>query len=186
MAVIFGKFPFRRCNEGNSHIPAVLGFLTGPGAPESVDRSSIETLLGVRRRRAILILHQCDASPRGRELLASREAVVAFLERQDHEAALHRERERQQQVAEALGQARRGLALPRISLPHQRPTLTLAGLPEGIHLTQGNLSVDFTGAQDLVEKLFTVAQAFADDYESLESALQPDGEESEEDAGTAG
>ncbi len=68
--------------------------------------------------------------------------------------------------------------LPKIPLPRQRTTLTLAGLPEGIHLTHGNLSVDFTGAQDLVEKLFTVAQAFADDYESLEAALEPDGEES--------
>jgi hypothetical protein len=64
-----------------------------------------------------------------------------------------------------------------ISLPRQRPALTLEGLPPGIHLTHGHLSVDFTSAQDLVEKLFTVAQAFAQDYESLEAALQPDGEE---------
>jgi hypothetical protein len=147
---------------------------------------SIEALLGVRRRRAILILHQCQADRRGREMLATRKAFVAFLQSQSHEAALRQERERQQQVAEALGQARRELALPKISLPRQRTTLSLAGLPPGIHLTRGNLSVDFTGAQDLVEKLFTMAQAFADDYESLEAALQPDGEESEEDAGTAG
>jgi len=167
-------------------VPAVLDFLAGPDAPDTLDRGAIETLLGVRRRRAILILHACKASRRGRELLAARKAFVAFLKSQSHEAALSRERERQQQVAEALGQARRELAVPRIPLPRQRPTLTLAGLPEGIHLTHGNLSVDFTGAQDLVEKLFTVAQAFADDYESLEAALEPDGEESEEDAATAG
>jgi len=167
-------------------VPAVLDFLAGPGAPDLLGRGSIEALLGVRRRRAILILHACKASRRGRELLATRKAFAAFLQSQDHEAALRQERERQQQVAEALGRARREWAVPRISLPRQRPALTLAGLPPGIHLTHGNLSVDFTGAQDLVEKLFTVAQAFADDYESLEAALQPGGEESEEDAGTAG
>jgi hypothetical protein len=31
-----------------------------------------------------------------------------------------------------------------------------------------------------------VAQAFAEDYESLEAALEPDGEESEEDADSDG
>jgi hypothetical protein len=167
-------------------VPAVLDFLAGPGAPDLLGRGSVEALLGVRRRRAILILHKCKATRRGRELLATRQAFTAFLKSQRHEAALRRERERQQQVAEALGQARRELVLPKIPLPRQRTTLTLAGLPEGIHLTHGNLSVDFTGAQDLVEKLFTVAQAFADDYESLEAALEPDGEEAQEDAATTG
>jgi hypothetical protein len=167
-------------------VPAVLDFLASPDAPDTLDRGTIETLLGVRRRRAILILHACKASRRGRDLLAARKAFVAFLKSQSHEAALSRERGRQQQVAEALGLARRELAVPSISLPRQRTTLTLAGLPEGIHLTQGNLSIDFTTAQDLVEKMFTLAQGFADDYESLEAALQPDGKESDEDAGTDG
>jgi hypothetical protein len=160
-------------------VPAVLEFLSGPDAPDFLDRGTIEALLGVRRRRAILILHQCQASLRDRELLARREAVVAFLQSQDLEAALRRERERQQQVAAALAQARHERTLPRISLPRPaEPThRTLAGLPPGIQLAPRNLSVDFTSAQDLIEKLFTVAQAFAQDYESLEAALQPDGEE---------
>jgi len=160
-------------------VPAVLEFLAGPAAPALLDRGTIEVLLGVRRRRAILILHQCQASPRGRDLLASREAFVTFLQSQDQEAALKKERARQQQVAAALAQARHELTLPRISLPRPaEPThRTLAGLPPGIQLTPRNLSVDFTSAQDLIEKLFTVAQAFAQDYESLEAALQPDGEE---------
>jgi len=155
-------------------VPAVLEFLAAPDAPALLDRGTIEALLGVRRRRAILILHECKAAQRGRELLAFREAVVDFLKRQDHEAALDRERARQQQVAEALAEARHELTLPRISLPRQRTARTLAGLPPGIHLTHSNLSVDFTNAHDLIEKLFTVAQAFAQDYESLEAALQPD------------
>jgi hypothetical protein len=156
-------------------VPAVLDFLADPEAPALLDRRTIEELLGVRRRRAIVILHQCKAARRRGELQAPRESVVAFLKSQDHEATLSRERARQQQVAEALGQARRELALPRISLPRPQTTLTLAGLPPGIHLTHGNLSVDFTTAQDLVNKLFSVAQAFAHDYEGLEAALQPEG-----------
>jgi hypothetical protein len=158
-------------------IPAVLQFLAGPAAPALLDRGTIEALLGVRRRRAILILHQCQASARGRDLLASREAFVTFLQNQDQEAALKKERARQQQVAAALGQARHELTLPRISLPRQQTLRTLAALPPGIQLTRRNLSVDFTTAQDLIEKLFTVAQAFAHDYAGLEAALQPDGEE---------
>jgi hypothetical protein len=92
-------------------VPAVLDFLAGPGAPDLLGRGSVEALLGVRRRRAILILHKCKATRRGRELLATRQAFTAFLKSQRHEAALRRERERQQQVAEALGQARRELVL---------------------------------------------------------------------------
>jgi hypothetical protein len=163
-------------------VPAVLDLLARPDAPALLGRGTIEALLGVRRRRAILILHACEASQRGRNLVATRKAFLAFLERQRHEETLTRERDRQQQVAEALGQARKELAGPRISLPRPQTALTLAGLPPGIHLTRGNLSVEFTTAPDLIEKLFTVAQVFAHDYESLEAALQPEPEEAEPDA----
>jgi len=63
--------------------------------------------------------------------------------------------------------------LPRIPLPSptQLSAITFAGLPTGIRLTRGDLSVTFSSAQDLVEKLFSLAQAFANDYESLQEAL---------------
>jgi len=65
------------------------------------------------------------------------------------------------------------LSSPRIPLPPpaQLSAITFAGLPAGIHLTRAELSVSFSSAQDLIEKLFTVAQALANDYESLEEAL---------------
>jgi hypothetical protein len=76
-------------------------------------------------------------------------------------------------VAAALGEARQGLTLPRIAIPapQKLSTITFAGLPTDIRLEPGCLAVEFASAQDLVEKLFTLAPAFANDYESLSTAL---------------
>lgn len=154
-------------------IPALLATLRADSAPPEFTRRDIEHLLGVRRRRAILLLHRIGAQRRGSELIAPRDAVISYLEERwsDEAAALSATQERQ--VAETLAEARRALTLPRIPLPSptQLSAITFAGLPAGIHLTRAELSVTFSSAQDLVAKLFTLAQALANDYESLEEAL---------------
>ena len=72
-----------------------------------------------------------------------------------------------------LGQARQALTLPRIALPpaSKLSKITWAGLPEGIHLTPGRLSIEFENATGLLEKLLALAQALANDFDSLEQAL---------------
>jgi hypothetical protein len=78
-----------------------------------------------------------------------------------------------QRVAEALGEARQALTLPRIALPpHTKfSEITFAGLPKGIHLTPGRLLIEFENATGLLEKLLALAQALANDFDSLEQAL---------------
>ena len=155
------------------HIPALLEALRAETAPALLARSDFEQLFGVRRRRAILLLHRCAASRRGRELVATREAVVAFLEGCRDDDAAERTAARDRQVGQALAEARRARTLPTIPLPppDRLSAITFAGLPSGIELTSTQLSVTFSSAQDLVEKLFTVAQALANDYETLETTL---------------
>lgn len=156
-----------------ARIPALLETLQTETAPPEFKREHIERLFGVRRRRAIGLLHRFGALRRGSELVAPRESVTAFLEqRWSYEAAAHAAAQ-ERQVAEALTEARRALTLPRIPLPSpaQLSAITLAGLPACIHLTRTELSVTFSSAQDLVAKLFALAQALANDYESLEEAL---------------
>lgn len=156
-----------------AQIPALLETLQAETAPPECKRKDIERFFGVRRRRAIGLLHRFGASRRGSELVTPRESVTAFLEqRWSDEAAAHAAAQ-ERQVAEALTEARRALTLPRIPLPSpaQLSAITFAGLPVGIHLTRTEVSVTFSSAQDLLAKLFALAQALANDYESLEEAL---------------
>ncbi len=53
--------------------------------------------------------------------------------------------------------------------PRGRPRSRLRARP--LRPEPGQLSVRFDTAEDLVEKLFTLGQALANDYESLEAAL---------------
>ncbi len=154
-------------------IPALLATLQAENAPQELTRREIEELFGVRRRRAILLLHRCGASRRGLDLIATRDSVVAYLEQQWNEEAAASIAAQERQVAETLAEARRALTLPTIPLPPPKKlsAITFAGLPADIQLTRSELSLTFSSAQDLIEKLFTLAQAFANDYESLERAL---------------
>ena len=151
-------------------IPALLETLQAEHAPQELTRRDFEELFGVRRRRAILLLHRCNPLRRASGLVAARDSVVAYLAAQlDHEAA-EQSAAQERQVAETLAEARRALTLPTIPLPPPK-TLSPSPLPGDIELTRTNLSLTFSSAQDLIEKLFTLAQAFANDYESLENAL---------------
>ncbi len=154
-------------------IPALLATLRAENAPDKLTRREIERLFGVRRRRAILLLHRCGASRRGADLVAAREAVVAYLAAQWNDEAAASIAAQERQVAETLAEARRALTLPTIPLPppQKLSAITFAGLPSDIQLTRRELSLTFSSAPDLSEKLFTLAQALANDYESLERAL---------------
>lgn len=154
-------------------IPALLESLQAETAPGEFTRRDVEQLFGVRRRRAILLLHRFEAFRRGPDLVARRDSVIAYLQRQWSTDAAEQAALQDRQVSDALAEARRALVLPSIPLPPPKrlSAITFAGLPPGIELTREELSVTFSSAQDLVEKLFTLAQAFANDYESLDDAL---------------
>ena len=155
-------------------IPALLQNLRAESAPAEFTRADLERLLGVRRRRAILLLHRLAAPRRAGVLVATRASLIAYLEQAWNEDAAEQAVVQTRHVSEALALARRALLLPSIPLPPpaKLSEITFDGLPAGIRLTRTELAVAFSSAQDLLEKLFTLAQAFANDYESLESALE--------------
>jgi hypothetical protein len=77
-------------------------------------------------------------------------------------------------VADFLGPARQSLSLPRIrfSPTPKLSNITFAGLPPGIHLTPARLSIEFETATELLEKLFSLSQALANDFDTLERAWE--------------
>jgi hypothetical protein len=148
--------------------------LQDPTAPPFLDRPTIETLFGVRRRQAIHLLRRFGGYQVGRTFLVATESVLRFLEEPTVDEDILAAKAQKQRVADFLGQARQGLSLPRIPFS-QAPKLsdiTFAGLPPGIHLTPARLSIEFETATELLEKLFSLSQALVNDFETVARVLE--------------
>jgi hypothetical protein len=151
-------------------VPKILETLESPGAPPFLDRPAIEKLFGVRRRQAIQLLRRFGGYQVGKTFLAPREAVVAFLRNPRRITAAELEKGRFERVAHALGSGRQELNQRRIAIPLAPETIEIgiSGLPEGIRLAPGELSVRFDQPIELLQKLFALSQALANDFETFE------------------
>ena len=144
--------------------------MESPQAPPFLDRPAVEMLFGVRRRQAIQLLGHFGGYQIGKAFLVPREAVVGFLRDPRRRIAAELEKGRFERVSSALGQARQELHQRRIpiAVPPEALRLEISGLPEGIRLETGQLTVHFGRPVELLEKLFALSQALANDYESFE------------------
>jgi len=151
----------------------MLRVLEAPGAPLFLDRAAIESLFGLRRRQAIHLLGRLGGYQAGKTFVVPREAVVRFLRDPARQAAARGEKARFERVRNALAGARGDLQRRRIAIPTgPENTITdLAGLPPGIRLESGRLTVEFGTAVELLEKLFALSQALTNDFETLERRL---------------
>lgn len=154
------------------HVPELLERLQAKEAPPILDRQAIEYLFGVRRRQAIHLLHRFAGYQVGRTFVVSRDTVITFLEGILASGARETVQARKNRVLEFLGEARQALQVPVLTLPTKKLSeITLDGLPDGIHLQPEQLTIQFKGATDLLEKLFALSQALVNDLDSLEAAL---------------
>src|SRR4051794_6320223 len=117
-----------------------------------VDRATVQALLGVGRRRAQQILAPCVTERVGPNGLAEREAFLRRLEQMAAGEEARGEVERRQRVARTLTQWRRE-RIEQPQLPVEAPVAIVnqnwAGLPAGVHLEPGRLTIDF----DLLRRL---------------------------------
>lgn len=152
------------------HVPKILETLESAAAPPFVDRSTIEMLFGVRRRQAIHLLRRFGGYQVGKTFLVPREAIIAFLRNPHRRTAAEVEKGRFERVATALGQARWELYQRRIpiAIEPETPRLEISGLPDGIDLASGQLTIRFTQPTELLQKLFALSQALANDFETFE------------------
>ena len=152
------------------HVPKILDSLQAPGAPPFLDRPAIETLFGLRRRQAIQLLRRFGGYQVGKTFLVPREAVIGFLRDPRRKTAAELEKGRFERVSNALGAARTELHQRRIAIPAAPETLALeiSGLPEGICLEPGRLTMRFEKPLELLQKLFSLSQALANDFETFE------------------
>jgi len=138
-----------------------------------VDRSGVERIFGLKRRRAIELMHEFGGYQTGRTFLLDRarllEALQSLESREDYTAEKRR-RERLRDVVEA---SREHLILTRVRIPVRaaaaRPSLDR--LAPGVLLLPGVLTIEFQHPVELLEKLFGLGQAISHDFERFEGLL---------------
>ena len=148
-------------------IPTAIRQLEGM-AESWVDRPALESLLGVGRRRAQQILAPIAGRRVGTSLVAHRDDVIAHLQRLAGSEAAYYEERRRKQLWDHLREVRKEWL-------HQPPVLVevseaqirrltvhdFDGLPEGVDLAPGSITVRFASPDEALQKLMALALAIS-------------------------
>jgi hypothetical protein len=150
-------------------VPEILEELSALDVPV-VDRAVCERLFRLRRRRAIDLIRGFGGYQAGRTFLIDRPKLAAQLELIRDSPDFKMEWQRKERLAERLDVMRRLQAGARVAIPVERQVLSqrLPDLPEGVGLGAGELHIRFESPEELLSKLFALAQAIANDYEAFE------------------
>jgi hypothetical protein len=157
-----------------SRIPTVIQALEALPRP-FVDRATVESLLGVGRRRAQQILAPCVTGRLGSNGLADRASLIAHLRRLAHSDTHHYEQRRRQKVAAKLAELekeRRERPRLLVEAPTQVVSQEFANLPPDVRLEPGRIVVEFTHPQQALEKLLTLAMAISNDFDWFERLVR--------------
>jgi hypothetical protein len=160
-------------------IPEIVTMLECFDVPV-VDRAVIERLFGLRRRRAIEMLHHFGGYQAGRTFLIERRLLIDQLRRMAEGEDFQTESRRKERLDLQVDQLRRHQAAVRVRIPVQPDVLSrrVAGLPPGIALEPGHLHVEFSGTEDLLGKLYELSQAASNDFDRFRTATEPVGRQS--------
>lgn len=129
-----------------------------------VDRATLQVLLGVGPRRAQQILAPCVGRQIGANGVADREALISHLGQLATGETSHFEHQRRRQFAEymdGLYHARRKSVL--VAAPTSIVNQELTGLPHGISIAPGHISVSFESTTEALQKLLALAMAIRND-----------------------
>ena len=150
-------------------LPEIRAALERFDAPV-VDRSVIEELFGLKRRRATVLMHQFGGYLCGRTFLVDRLRLLSRLAAFEGEDTYHMETRRHERLQGFLRASREHLVAARITIPAGGgdTRFTLDSLGPGVRLTPGILSIEFGQPVELLQKLYALAQAIAREFEKFE------------------
>ena len=155
------------------HIPGIVGLLRDLTFP-IVDRRMCESLFGVSRRRAITLMQHFGGYRSGNTVLVDRLDLIAKLEDLWASPQSLGERKRKARLAdrlESLCRARKAASVLIPVAPQER-TRRLPDLPEGVAVGDGRLTVEFNSTEQLLQRLFDVAQAAANDFDAFQALME--------------
>ena len=157
-------------------LPEIRAELEHLGVPV-VDRAGIERIFGLRRRRAIELMHQFGGYQAGRTFLLDRTRLLEALEAVESREDYSVEKRRRERLGDVVEASREHLISMRVRIP-VRATAARASLDRlapGVLLLPGVLSIEFQRPIELLEKLYWLSQAIAHDFEKFEGLLPGDG-----------
>ena len=130
-----------------------------------VDRATFEKLLHIQRRQAIRLMHRFGGYQAGRTFLVGRLELIQQLKAIQQGETHHVEMQRRQRLETSLR--------PRKTIPVAPDVWEhkLTELPRGIRLKPGILEIEFENANQLLERLFELAQSIHNDYEQFETMI---------------
>jgi hypothetical protein len=139
-----------------------------------VDRATIERLFGLRRRRAIELLHRFGGYQAGRTFLIERCKLIEHLRCLAHGEEFQREIQRRQRLDHTVDQLRRQQSGARVKIAVAPDVFSrkLANLSPGVALEAGYLHIVFSGTEDLLGKLFELSQAASNDFDRFRAATE--------------
>ena len=153
-------------------LPEIRAELEHLDAPV-VDRAGIEHLFGLRRRRAIELMHQFGGYQAGRTFLLDRTRLLEALQSQESREDYSVEKRRRERLGDVMEASREHLILTRVQIPVHAAAVrpSLDRLAPGVLLMPGMLSIEFRHPIELLEKLYSLAQAISHDFEKFEELL---------------
>jgi hypothetical protein len=139
-----------------------------------VDRALFERLFGVRRRRAIQLLNHFGGFQSGRTYLVDRLDLIRQIEALLASGEYEQEHCRKQRLCQQLDgfRTRSAAAQVRVPITVEDCSARPSQLPDGVRLERGRLAVEFAGAEDLLRKLFVLAQAAVNDFEDFRAVAE--------------
>lgn len=138
-----------------------------------VDRSTVERVLGVGRRRAQQILSPCGRRKVGASVLADRAELIERLRALARGDAAGYERQRRRRLALELERLAAGWReRPRllVSAPPRLAYQGLDRLPAGVAIGPGEVRVRFGSLTEALEKLLALTMAIGNDPGGFEAA----------------
>lgn len=144
-------------------LPTIRAIISACSAPV-LDRAAIEEIFGVRRRRAIELLHHFGGYQAGKTFLVDRASLLRQLEALEAGGDFHHERSRRRRVADELDLLRRAARARTVPITGAAAGRQLDDLP-GIQLRPGELRIRFQGTEDLLRRLLELAMAIESDVD---------------------
>jgi hypothetical protein len=152
-------------------VPEILQEVQALDVPV-LDRALFERLFHVGWRRAIDLMHTFGAYQTGQALLIDRPVLISQLEALAAGTEFALEQGRKQRLVDSLEKLNRHRAAAAVRIPVTAGgEHSVACLPAEICLQADSLRVEFNGAQDLLAKLYELAQAVADDFDGFRGVV---------------
>jgi hypothetical protein len=139
---------------------------------EHLTRHDLEKLFGVSKRQAVNLLHRLGAEPLGNALILNRVELLKRLRALAKTRAVKTDLERRDRAVTLIRRAR--LSTVRVAVNPETLNAGLSGLPEGVLVEPRRIEVRYQSAQEAVARLFSLAKALVNDFESFERLVGHD------------